>query len=392
MQIATRQQDLCVKMDTTMKETCANPKKETCANPGCDQPGTNKCSGCKTAPYCGPICQKAHWAIHKESCDGHLHKLIKAHLDKGLGFYRENNWLQVLRYGDLAITKMKQLKDCPLDDMSDALAYKCDALGFMGRHREQLVYAKEWYCLWNTKPTDMGAIRAALALIRSCLHNNEFVDAHLYASTLWEIINHKHDNKIPDNKRQRCIAEGAYALAQATLQLAKNGGIPAKEKQKAGQEAIALACKALEIHTQVYGNDNRKIGNDIALLADALDFFNNNNDEEVLRLYEQAKTIHTREFGSSSVNVAMCEGNLGNAYYKRAENARDANNLDRTLANLELTLSHYREENRIYRAIGRMEMADKAAQNIVAVGEALRMVASEKAAAAAAVATKGRGL
>ena len=106
---------------------------ETCSNPGCDQPGTNKCSACKTTPYCGPICQKAHWALHKESCDGRLRKMGMAHLDKAGGFHRENNWPQLLRYSDLAAAKLMQMKDRPVEDISEALRHKCTALGFMDR-------------------------------------------------------------------------------------------------------------------------------------------------------------------------------------------------------------------------------------------------------------------
>ena len=155
-------------------------------------------------------------------------------------------------------------------------------MGFMGQHRGQLECAKEWYCLWNTKPTDMGAIRAAFQLIESCLQNREFADAILYASTLWEIINHKHDNKIPDDKRQRYIADGAYFLAYATLRSAQFGGIPPEEKQKAGQDAIALARRALEIHTQLAGTDCGTVANAMGVLAEALGYFNDDDDEDVL--------------------------------------------------------------------------------------------------------------
>ena len=348
---------------------------ETCSNPGCDQPGTNKCSGCKTAPYCGPICQKAHWAVHKESCDGHLGKMGMTYLDKAKGFHREQNWSQALHYGDLAATMLKQLKDRPLEDISDALSCKCVAMGFMGQHRGQLECAKEWYCLWNTKPTDMGAIRAAFQLIESCLQNREFADAILYASTLWEIINHKHDNKIPDDQRQRYIADGAYYLALATLKLAKRGGIPQEEKQKAGQEAIALARRALEIHTQLEGSAERVVAaNSMSVLAEALDYFNDDDDEEVLRLLEQAKSIHARVFGSSSLSVAVDEGKLGNAYRHKAMRAHAANDLGRYMANLELAPPRYRESARIYRAIGHTEMADQTVQIGVDIEELLRQV------------------
>ena len=360
---------------------------EICANPGCDQPGTNKCSGCKTTPYCGTVCQKDHWQIHKESCDGRLRKMGMDHLDKARGFSREHNWSQLLRYSDLAATTLKQLKDRPLEDISEALSYKCTALGFLGRNREQLECAKEWYCLWNTKPTDVGAIDAAFGLIESCMHNKEYANAQLYASTLYEIINHKHDNKIPDNQRQRYIARGAYYLAQATIRLAENGGIPPEEKQKAGQEMIALARKALEIHTQLfYDTDQAKVASAMLVLADSLKYFNNDVDDEVLRLYEQAIAIYARVQGSSSANVATSEFNLGNAYHAKAKKAQDVKDLDRELANLELSLPRYREAARIYRAINLVDDADEAAQIANDVEAAAAVVA---AVVAAASATKG---
>ena len=363
---------------------------ETCSNPGCDNPGTNKCSACKNTPYCGPICQKAHWNHHKEFCDGHLRKVGMAHLDKTSGFHQENNWSQTLRYSDLAATKLQELKDRPVEPISEALHYKCVALGFLGRYRDQLECAKEWYCLWNTKPTDVGAIRAALALIQSCIKNNELADAVLYSSTLWEIINHKHDNKIPDDQRQSFIANGAYCLALATLRLAKDEGIRPEEKQKAGPETIALARRALEIHTQLYGSEDDNVACDLVLLAEALDFFNDCDDEEVLRLYEQAKAIQVRVFGCSSTNVAVGESMLGRTYFKRAEKSCDANDLDREQANLVLALSHYRESARIYRAIGRVDKADEVSQFATTkVEDQLLQVVHAKALAAAAAVTTG---
>ena len=233
----------------------------------------------------------------------------------------------------------------------------------------------------------MGAIIAAFALIESCIQNQEFADAHLYASTLYEIINHKHDNKIPDDQRQRYIAEGAYYLAKATLRLAKNGGIPPAEKQKVGQEAIALARKALEIHTQMYGTERSATSNDMCVLAEALEYFNDADDDEVLRLFERSIAINTRLFGSTSVNVAVGERKLAEAYSKRAERAKTANDLERRVAILELTLPHYREAARIYRTIGRMDEADNNAKNVVVVEGWLRQVAV--AVAETAAATKG---
>ena len=37
-----------------------------CAN--CAAPAKHKCARCKTAPYCGAPCQKAHWRAHKPEC------------------------------------------------------------------------------------------------------------------------------------------------------------------------------------------------------------------------------------------------------------------------------------------------------------------------------------
>ena len=235
-----------------------------------------------------------------------------------------------------------------------------------------------WYCLWNTKPTDTGAIDAAFTLIDSCIHNNEYADAVLYASTLWEIINHKHDNKIPDDKRQIFTAQGAYYLARATLSSAKGGGIPPEEKQKAGQEAIALARKALEIRTQLHGTESSEVANNMVVLAEALDYFNDLENDEVLRLLEQAKAIHARVYGSSSVNVAVCEGKMGAMYLRRSGRAESAKDIDRYLVNLELALPHCREEARIYRAIGRVDEAERVAQSVVKVENLFRMVSIER--------------
>ena len=235
-----------------------------------------------------------------------------------------------------------------------------------------------WYCLWNTKPTDTGAIDAAFTLIDSCIHNNEYADAVLYASTLWEIINHKHDNKIPDDQRQIFTAQGAYYLARATLASAKGGGIPLEEKQKAGQEAITLARNALEIHTQLYGTEDDQVANDMIVLAEALDYFNDFENDEVLRHFEQAKAIHARVYGSSSVNVAVCESKLGTTYIRRSGRAESAKDIDRYVVNLELALPHYREEARIYRANGPMDKAERAARSVAGVEDLLRQVSIER--------------
>ena len=356
---------------------------EICANPGCDQPGTNKCSGCKVTHYCGPICQKEHWVIHKESCDGRLRKMGMDHLNKAKGFHREqNNWPQALHHSDIAATKLMQLKDRPLEAISKALDIKVTALGFLGRHREQMDCAKKWYTLWNTKPTDMGAIRAAFALIESCIQNNEFEDAKLYASTLLGIINHQYDNKIPEDQRQRYIAEGSYYLAAATLRLAQAGGIPPEQKQRAGHDAIAGARKALEIHTQLYGTEHERVANDMSVLAEALDFFNDvDDDDEVLRLFQRAIDIYRGVYGNSTVNVAVVEGKLGDAYQRRAKRAAAVCDVERYATNLELALPRYLEAIRIFRALNREDNAGYFVQHAAKVELYLRQLATSRASA-----------
>ena len=79
-----------------------------CSNPGCDQHGTKSCSACKTTFYCCVICQTADWTNHKEECDGHLRKVGMANLVKAKRFHDEQNYVQELRYADLATTKMNQ--------------------------------------------------------------------------------------------------------------------------------------------------------------------------------------------------------------------------------------------------------------------------------------------
>ena len=73
------------------------------------QPGTKSCSACKTAAYCCVSCQTADWTSHKEECDGHLRKVGLAHLAKTKEFNNAQNWLQTLRRGEIAATKLKKL-------------------------------------------------------------------------------------------------------------------------------------------------------------------------------------------------------------------------------------------------------------------------------------------
>ena len=354
---------------------------ETCSNPGCDQPGTNKCSACKTTPYCGPICQTADWVLHKEECPGHLRKVGMANTQKAEGFHDQRNWQQTLRHASLAATKLKQLKDRPVEDIDEALKFKYNALLFMARHREALECAKEWYCLYLTNHTHPPAIRAGFCVIESCIHNKEFFDAVLYARTTWETLTLSRDSHIPDNERELFIAQGAFYLAKATFALADSGGIPAEKKLEAGREAIMLARRALEIHTQLNGTENRHIASDMSLLATLLDYFNQVDDDEVLRLYEQSIAIYARVYGSSSPNVAVGEYNLGITYRDIAKRAQTAHDLDRCVANLELALPRFREAVRVYRAINHVDKADQSAQVAVDVEEVLQQAVALRAAA-----------
>ena len=304
-----------------------------------------------------------------------------AHLQKARGFNRDDNFVQLLRYSELALVKLKQLHDRPIEAIDDALRYKFNALNFMDQNREALECAKEWYCLYPTNHTHPPAIEASFYLIESCIHNQEYEDAELYARTTWETITLSRDSHIPDNRRQWFTAQGAYYLAKAMLCLADHGDIPPEANQTVGQEAIALARRALEIHTQLTGLEHEDVATAMSLLADTLDYFDNVDDVEVLRLYEQSIAIQARVEGSSSVNVAVGENNLADAYRQRAMRARTANDVDRELANLELTLPHYRESVRIYRAINRADDADEVAQDVVQVEETLRLCTIAKATA-----------
>ena len=344
----------------------------TCANPGCNQPGTNKCSACKTTPYCGPICQTADWGHHKEECPGHLRKVGMANIEKAKGFARQQNWQQAHRHADIAATKLKQMKDRPVEDIDEALSQKWNALLFLARHKEALECAKEWYCMYPTNHTHPPAIRASFAVIESCVFNKEFFDAALYARTLWETITLSRDSHIPDHQLQQFTAQGAKELARTLWQLAAHGGMPPEEQQAAGVEAIMLARKALEIYTRIHGTANKEVADSMAALASVLDYFNDVDDDEILRLYEQSIAIYARVHGSVSSNVAAGEYNLGAAYQNRARRAQTANDMDRCVANLELALSHLREAVRIYRAINYMDQADEAARTVVKIEEFLR--------------------
>ena len=309
-----------------------------------------------------------------------------ANLVKARGFLREQNWVQSLRYGELAATKLKQLKDRRLETVQaidGALICKFDAQQRLGRHREALECIKECYTLWAMNHVrNPGSMTAALSLIQSCIHNEEYEDAERYARHAYFMIAEMTDNFIPVDQQRRFLAEVSYWLALAIHHLAQAGGIPPEEKQKSGQEAIAFARKALELHTQLYGTENTRVSGAMGVLAGALDYFNNIDDDEVVRLIEQANAITSRVEGSSSVNVAVGENKLGNAYDRRANRAHDANDLDRCMANLELALPHYREAARIFRANNHVDKADGVLRNIADVTEQIRQIGVAKAAAA----------
>ena len=363
----------------------------TCSNPGCDQHGTNQCSACKTTVYCSVICQTADWTHHKEECQGHLRKVGMAHLEKAKGFHDQQNWVQALRYGELAATKLKQLKDRSLETVQaidGAMGCKFDCLGFMGRHREALECIKETYTLWAMNHLrNRGSINAALGLIQSCLNNNEFEDAERYARHAYFMIAEMTDNFIPVDEQQEFLARGSYWLAQTIHHLSMAGGIPPEEKQKAGKEAITLARTALEIQTQLFGTESVEVASVMNTLAGLLEYFSD-VDDEALHLIEQAIPIYRRFQGTSSYNVAAMEENLGNMYLTRATRALDANDLDRQVANWELALSHLRESVQIRRAINRVDNDNVSLRNIAYIEEMLRQVGIARAAAAAA-ATRG---
>ena len=365
-----------------------------CSNPGCDQPGTSSCSACKTTVYCCVVCQTADWVQHKEECEGHLRKVGMANLAKAQGFMQQQNWVQTLRYADLAATKLKQLKDRRLETVQligEAFSMKFDALQILNRHREAMECAKECYTLWAMNHMrNPGSIYASFGLIQSCLHNKEYEDAEHYARHTMFMINDMADNFIPSDQRPQFLADGSYWLAAAIYQLARNGGIPPEGKQKAGEEAIASARQALEIHTRLHGVESDRVALDMSTLAEALVFFGDVDDDEIPRLYEQLIAITRRVEGRSSPNVAVHEANLGSMYKNRADIAETANDLDRCMANLELALPHLREAIRILRANNRVDTADKLNGSVAEIEKDIRQIGIARAVAAVtAAATTG---
>ena len=358
-----------------------------CANPGCNQPGTKSCSACKITVYCCVSCQTADWVHHKEECPGHLRKVGIANLAKAMGFDREQNWAQAIRYGELAATKLKQLKDRRLETVKlidAALTCKFSALQLLDRDREALECIKECYTLWAMNHMrNPGSMNAALLLIQSCLHNKQYEDAEHYARHAYFMIAEMTDNFIPADQRPQFLADVSYWLATAIYALVQDGGIPPGEKKKAGEEAIEHIRKALEIHTQLHGIESNDAAHDMTTLADIIDFFNDIDDDEILRLREQSIAIYRRVEGTSSYNVAVGVFNLAIAHDRRANRAQAANDQNRELANLEMALPHFREAARICRIINHMDKAKEATEGAALIEESMREIGIARAAAAA---------
>ena len=352
-----------------------------CTRPGCDQSGPSLCASCRLVGYCCRTCQLEDWPRHKEEdCQGHIRKVGMSYLQKAERFGRDRNYVQLLRYSELDLVKLKQLNDCPIEALDDALRLKFNALNFTNRNREALACAQERYCLYLTTHTHPPAIRASFQLIESCIHNKEYEDAALYARTTWETITLSRDSHIPDNLLQWFTAQGAFFLARAMLELAQNGDIPPEANQTVGQEAIGLARRALEIHTRMHRLEHADVADDMKLLAHALDYFNDVDDDEALRLYEQSISITTRVEGSMSANIAAVRYNLGRLYFKRAHRCRTTNGLILVMSNLEKALSHYTEAARIYKAINYTERADDAVLHVANVEELQRQCTIARAA------------
>ena len=350
----------------------------TCSAPGCLEPGSHKCSSCKISLYCSVACQTIDWLHHKEECQGRLRKLGEAHLEKAWGFQRDFNWPRALRFSESALTCLMKLNPRPLEVIliiDNALLIKYNALNFMDQNKEALECAKERYSLWAAgNMRHHGMLNASFALIEGLMSNKEYEQAELIARTAYEMITARYGNIVPEDQQQRFLADGSRLLARATHRLAESGGIAPEAKQKAGEKAITLARKALEIHTQLRGTESTQAANDMATLAEVLKYFNDIDDDEILHLYGQAKAIYSRLHGNLSPNVAICEHNLTAEYKARASRARDANDLDRCVTNLERALSHCREAERIYRTINYVEDADKASKRKEEIEEAIVQV------------------
>lgn len=63
---------------------------------GCGTPTTDRCTRCGKSPYCGPDCQKQHWALHRDDCkDNQLEKSLERAaeiLHEAYLTFRQNTW------------------------------------------------------------------------------------------------------------------------------------------------------------------------------------------------------------------------------------------------------------------------------------------------------------
>ena len=322
-----------------------------------------------------------------------------AYLEKTRGFNRNNDWLQTLRYAELALTKLKLLKDRSLafiEILDEALRCKYDALNFMNLDKEALECATERYNMWaTTNIRNPRTIEASFPLIESLIENNEFDHAQLIAHTIYEMAMHPMTHGIPENNQQSFLAKAAFYVTHATVKLAQTGSIPLEEKQKAAKDAIVFARQSLEIRTQLHGVESNEASVTMNMLAFALEYSNDvydDDDDEALCLYERLILLNSRLKGSSSVAVARYKQNLGKVYNCRAIRAVGASDLDRCLVNLALALPHYYEAIRIFRENNHMESANDLAQKVTDIEGLRRQVIVENAerkAAAAAEAIRG---
>ena len=218
---------------------------------------------------------------------------------------------------------------------------------------------------------------AALHLIQSCLHNDEF---ERYARHAYFMIAEMTDNFIPSDQLPWFLAEASHWLSQAIHRWAKAGGIPPAEKQKAGEEAIEHARKALELFNQLHGTESFKSGAAMSGLADALSYFNK-DDDEVIGLREKSISIMRRQEGNLGVNVCLGENNLGLAYKNRALSAKAVNDEDRELSYLKLALPKYREAARIAMANNNFDMVGGVTRHNVQIEERIQQIEIAKTAA-----------
>ena len=317
---------------------------------------------------CDDVTRKMTILVKAKGLDSKSISLVLACLEKAQDFEDKREHVQALRYADFALTKLKQLKNRPLsviEIISDALRMKYNALNLLHRRKEALECATERYSLWSKNyMRNVGMIHSSIPLIESLINNKAFDQAQLIAGTVYEMTNHPTTNNIPEDDQQPLLANAAHYFSSATLKLAQAGGIPPEEKQKTGKEAIMLLHKAMEIHAQLHGAESVNVAQDIGTLAHVLAYFNN-IDDEVLRLTKQAIAIYRRKEGNLSQNVAIGEYNLANEYYSLAMKAVREGDQNGIVVNLELSLPHYLEAMRIYRAINDVDEVEKIEKEIV---------------------------